>query len=111
MSSTSTSSLLCARIGFQNPKSKTCSVCLATSYCSAKCQKKDWKLYKIMCPLITNINKNILLPIPLIRKIIEKLNMEVEARKGKDSEAKFLEFVILFATHQFGSRLDGKAYR
>jgi hypothetical protein len=38
-------------------KLKRCSVCHVTCYCSAECQKKDWKEHKLVCGTKANIPK------------------------------------------------------
>ena len=49
----------------QNDGTKICSICKTVHYCSAECQKKDWKEHRILC----NDATGILQP----RKIIENL--------------------------------------
>ena len=40
----------CARCGGQgNPKLLVCGACKSTKYCSAGCQKGDWKKHKLVC--------------------------------------------------------------
>ena len=38
-------------------KLKKCSACHVTCYCSAECQKKDWKEHKLVCSTKANIPK------------------------------------------------------
>ena len=43
---------LCGNVGHKNPllpQSYRCGACKTTSYCSAACQKKHWKVHKKVC--------------------------------------------------------------
>jgi hypothetical protein len=42
---------ICDAPGCENKGSKTCVRCLRSWYCSAECQKADWKAHKPMCKL------------------------------------------------------------
>jgi hypothetical protein len=39
----------CSAAGCDKPAPKTCSICLRSWYCSAACQKADWKTHKASC--------------------------------------------------------------
>jgi len=45
----------CARCGGPGkPKLLVCGACKSTSYCSAGCQKEDWKKHKLMCKKLSS---------------------------------------------------------
>jgi len=46
---TAVPSEVCANCAFDCVKPLRCSICKATSYCSAKCQKEDWRFHKRNC--------------------------------------------------------------
>lgn len=39
----------CFRIEGRNEHFLTCSGCMTAKYCSGQCQKKDWKIHKLVC--------------------------------------------------------------
>ena len=46
---------VCMVCGDRQGKLKRCSACGVTCYCSAECQKKDWKEHKLVCGTKANI--------------------------------------------------------
>jgi hypothetical protein len=48
---------VCSVCGKRQGKLKRCSLCHVTCYCSAECQKKDWKEHKLVCGSKLNIPK------------------------------------------------------
>lgn len=60
------SEILCSSCYTQSPVLKRCSKCKKVKYCSAKCQKKHWKLHKHECSYLCNVPEQISIP-PLIR--------------------------------------------
>jgi hypothetical protein len=48
---------VCRVCGQRQGKLKRCSLCHVTCYCSAECQKKDWKEHKVVCRSKLNIPK------------------------------------------------------
>jgi hypothetical protein len=48
---TSPACLIC-----EKPNSKLCGVCKSSAYCSQECQKKDWKIHKLLCKDFANFD-------------------------------------------------------
>lgn len=49
--------LLCWYPDYRQPRTKFCTACLNEGYCSSECQKKDWKIHKIICPYMKDSEK------------------------------------------------------
>lgn len=51
---------VCMVCGDRQGKLKRCSACGVTCYCSAECQKRDWKEHKLVCRTKANIPNGII---------------------------------------------------
>lgn len=99
----------CARPGCSEIANFKCSACNAESYCSAICQKNDWKIHhKKVCAQMKNSDQ--LLPFNKVIEIAtEHINHFV---KGKEAEKiRILQYSLSFTLFQFGDRVEGVAYR
>lgn len=94
----------CVKMGL-----RPCSGCLKEGYCGPECQKKDWKLHKLLCSFMKNGDK--LLPFDEVVSVISKLKKQAELKEGAESKIRLLEYCLSFAEHQYGSRTAGNAYR
>jgi tetratricopeptide (TPR) repeat protein len=90
-------------------KLHACAGCLKEKYCSSDCQKRDWKIHKIMCASMKNNDK--FLPFTEVALIITKIKRQAELKEGTESEIRLLKYCILFAKYQYGSPVVGKSYR
>lgn len=43
---------ICCKLSCGLVLTKTCSACKIDGYCSVECQESDWKIHKILCPLL-----------------------------------------------------------
>lgn len=102
----------CGRPCCINLKSKGCSNCLKEGYCSPECQKKDWKVHKLMCPHLKNSTKQ--LPSKELCATLDKLSglclLELE-KEGGENALRISEFCFTFTEQQFGDRILGQWYR
>lgn len=101
----------CAKLGCSRIGTKACSACLRECYCSAECQKKDWKTHKIVCHLIKKMPDTLLPYNDVCSVVAEALNeTEVSIVKlGSKRYVRLLQHITIFAKHQFGKRIAGKS--
>jgi tetratricopeptide (TPR) repeat protein len=99
----------CGRPSCEKLKSKGCSGCLKEGYCSPECQKKDWKVHKLMCSYMKNDNK--LLPFKEVDTTLQKFRESAELVEGNVNALRISEFCIKYAENQFGDRVPGQWYR
>lgn len=90
-----------------------CSACMKEFYCSAKCQKTDWKIHKIVCPLM-KLMSDVLVPFIDVSSTIDKVLAQTEEQiviLGNKRYVRLLHYAAAFAGHQFGKRIPGtKSY-
>lgn len=100
--------LQCCKPTCENDRIKMCSACLKEGYCSSECQKKDWKIHKILCPYMKNDKK--LIPYAEVHIKLNELLSQVN-KHDNDNEIQLLEYLFYFAEYQYGdSRVVGKSY-
>lgn len=63
------------------------SACSKELYCSTLCNKEDWKIHKIICPLMKNDKDD---------------QRKKKVFKGTNNEIRLLGFFFTFAEHQYG---------
>jgi hypothetical protein len=95
----------CARPGCHIPAKSSCSVCEREQYCSSSCQKLDWKIHNLMCPIVKKLT-NKLQPYREVTRLIDEIQ---KSKKGED--IRILDHLLSYAEYQFGKVVPGKHYR
>jgi hypothetical protein len=98
----------CARPGCCELGLNRCSICLREPYCSADCQRIDWKMHKLICKTIKKLSHQ-LQPYKDVVQRIQEINLETQ--KNIHLNRRVLKCSIAYAEHQFGDRVEGLAYR
>jgi hypothetical protein len=75
-------------------------------YCSADCQKIDWRIHKKMCAQMKNPDQ--LLPFGEVVKIILE---HLKQRKNDTERIRILRYSLSFSMFQFGDLVEGRTYR
>lgn len=99
---------ICARPDCNEIGKRACSACRTEYYCSAECQKGDWKAHKIMCHLIKMMPSNMLLPFLDICSVLDEVLNQTAAQivqLGRKKHVRLLEYLLAFAKHQFGEQV------
>jgi tetratricopeptide (TPR) repeat protein len=86
-----------------------CGKCLKELYCCRKCQEDDWKIHKLICPIMKNGDK--LLPIDEAKLVIKKFLTASLNIKNSHDKIKILKYALLFVKQQFGDKIEGLPYR
>jgi hypothetical protein len=102
-------SIQCGNFNCRKIKLKKCSGCNKEGYCSAECQKDDWKIHKLLCACMKNDDE--LLLFHEVEVVINSLKGHVEKRKRLDDSVRIAKYCLAFAEYQFGHRIIGKPYR
>lgn len=81
---------------------------------NAECQKKDWKIHKIVCHLIKRMPDTLLQyghvwPVIKEELFIPEGDSVILVKLGSKRYFKLLQHTAAFAEHQFGKRIAGKA--
>ena len=100
---------ICGLPGCNQPGTKGCSSCLNERYCNAECQKKDWKIHKIMCKIMKR--KDELLPLKEAHSIRLKLSKQVELMERTENKLRLLECQYSFCEYQLKDRINDKPFR
>jgi hypothetical protein len=84
----------CDKIG-----SRDCSGCLKESYCSEKCQKKDWKAHKSLCTMIQMmpVAKETFKRIDFVVQKVKNLTAAEKAKIGLNKYVRLLEHAAAYA--------------
>lgn len=98
--------LKCARPDCHVPAKESCSGCDRERYCGRICQNSDWKIHKLLCPILTKLSIKLLQP---FREIIPIIYEILLSKKGDD--IRILEHLLIYVDYQFGNRVIGKTYR
>jgi hypothetical protein len=98
----------CARPGCCELGLNRCSICLREPYCSANCQKMIWKLQKLICKTLKKLSHQ-LQPYQDVVRIIQEIR--IEKQKNRHLRIRVLGYLIVYAEHQVGDRVEGIAYR
>jgi hypothetical protein len=89
---------------------KFCAACRYACYCSADCQKQDWKaIHKKSC-----MKSRQFLPIDEVSRIIKKSvdhAIKCKAMDKNEQSIKILEDILVFAEHQYGEPVSGQCFR
>jgi tetratricopeptide (TPR) repeat protein len=101
----------CANFGCDEIGTRGCTACLNEFYCSAECQKTNWKVHKILCRFI-KLMPDALLPLndgfSIISDIIKELKSNIPLHQlGTQKYVRLLYHLAAFAEHQFGKRVPG----
>jgi hypothetical protein len=99
----------CARPSYDQLGTKGCSACPKEFYCSAECQKSDWKMHKITWPFI-KVMSDVLLPFIEVATVIGKVRYQTDdqiAKLGRKNYVRLLHHVAKFAEYQYGKRVAG----
>jgi hypothetical protein len=94
----------CARPACIKMGKSFCSVCEKDKYCGSECQKLDWKVHKLICPILKQFSKKVNPCVEVMSEICEIMS----STKRKDSRV--IEHLLSFAENQFGKKVAGKAY-
>jgi hypothetical protein len=70
----------CARPNCYIIANSSCSSCNKDYYCSVDCQKMDWKVHKLICPILQKLSDK-LQPIGPASKFINEI---LTSNKGND---------------------------
>jgi hypothetical protein len=97
----------CALPGCVKAGINRCSICLREPYCSGECQKGDWKSHKLICKILKKLSLQLQPYQEAVRVINEILG---ERPKKIHLDIRVLGHLIVYAKHQFGDRVPGKAY-
>lgn len=73
---------------------------IATKGCSISSENR--KIHKIMCP---SLEVKEILPDNDSKIILDTLTSQIELKKGKETEIRLLECIILFSEFQFSNRV------
>jgi hypothetical protein len=96
-----------------NKKGKNaCSGCVKEFYCSAECQKADWKAHKIACNLIKLMPVAVLPSFRDVCIVIDSVMKLTDAQIAKLGSKKYVGLIdnsIKFVNHQAGKRVECKA--
>jgi hypothetical protein len=95
----------CALPGCSIPSKSSCSVCEREQYCGSNCQKLDWKIHKLMCPILKKLSTQLQ---PLIEVI--RIKNEILILK-KEKDPRVLGHLLSYLEHQFGEKITGIDYR
>jgi hypothetical protein len=101
----------CARPGCNEVGSQGCSACLKVFYCSAECQKTDWKSHKIMCRLM-KLMPDVLQPFSIVLSTVREIVNQTEAQVAKLGQQKYIRLLhhaARFTNRQFGKRVEGSS--
>jgi hypothetical protein len=101
----------CARPGCNQKGVNACSACLREFYCSADCQKKDWKTHKIFCcsiKLKPETLQSFTDASPVVSQVLNQTEAQV-AKLGSQRYIKLLHHTATFSEKQFGKRIAGRA--
>jgi tetratricopeptide (TPR) repeat protein len=94
----------CSRPGCETAAQILCSVCEWDKYCSADCQKLDWKKHKSICPFMKKLSKK---PQPF-QEVIEAIDDILASRESGD--LRVLDHLLSFAEYQFGKEVTEIGY-
>jgi hypothetical protein len=86
----------CARPDCQAAAKSLCSGCGREQYCGSVCQKLDWKVHKLVCPIFKKLFSQ-LQPYNEVVWIIKEI---LASNEGND--LKVLEHLQSYADYQFG---------
>ena len=103
---------LCHQHGCGNRQTKACSACGDAYYCCINCQKKDWKVHKLLCVDMAKLTKSIL-GVEEVNKLVIKISDRAETLGGEKKIAKairVLEKCLIFVQYQYGPHVPGKSY-
>lgn len=99
----------CGNSSCGNEGKLVCSTCNRENYCCPDCQKKDWKVHKIMCKSM--VDK------PVTFEVVYNMSIKMLDYARSDKGIDFAEIAIRimihtlsFARHHFGDRIIGKSY-
>jgi hypothetical protein len=95
----------CARPDCQILAKCSCSGCDREHYCGSDCQKLDWKIHKLMCPILKKLSYKL----QPFREVDQIVNGIMASKKG--SVIRVLEHLLSYAEYQFGTEVEGKIYR
>jgi hypothetical protein len=70
----------CARPGCCELGLNRCSICLREPYCSADCQKEDWKLRRQICKVLKKLSHQFQ-PYQDVVRIIQEINLDLKPLK------------------------------
>jgi tetratricopeptide (TPR) repeat protein len=101
----------CARPGCSNNGVNRCSICLREPYCGGDCQKSDWKSHKLICKTLKKLSHQLQPYLEVIEVFEEVIEEKIENSLTKQQKIRVLLHLISYASHQFGDRSIGKAYR
>jgi tetratricopeptide (TPR) repeat protein len=96
---------LCARPNCQTAAKSSCSGCGREQYCGSACQKLDWKVHKLICPILKRLpNKQ-----QSYKEAVRIINEIRSSNKGND--VRVLGHLLSYADYQFGQPVTGRDYR
>jgi tetratricopeptide (TPR) repeat protein len=98
----------CARPGCDQLGTKGCSACSKESYCSAECQKTDWKYHKPFCHLIKHMPV-VLMPFRDVYSTVVKVLNQKEpliAKIGMHRYIRLMQHAATFTKNQFGEHIE-----
>jgi hypothetical protein len=101
----------CTRPNCHQVGTKGCSAYLKEVHCSLECQKADWKDHKILCKLIKLVPDTVLKfqdVSAVVKKVLHETNEQM-AKLRINRCIILLEHAAVFAEHQCGKRIEGKA--
>jgi hypothetical protein len=96
----------CNKPGCKQEGTKGCSACNVSKYCSPECQKKDWKIHKLVCPLENSKLLSYEEGIKTINDLIVKSKNYATA-----IEIRIYKSLQRFGEKQFGEPIDKKTFR
>lgn len=91
--------ILCARPCCKKLRLHICTACRNEGYCDIDCQRKDWKIHKILCIFMKNDKK--LLPFTEVDAVVSKLQEHAELKKGTVGEIRILQYCLSFQENQY----------
>lgn len=88
---------------------KRCSGCLIELYCSTECQKKEWKIHRILCICMKDSNR--LLSFEEIQVVVFDVLRLMNKKDGTRSGIRIAEYLLSLIVYPYGERIEGKSYR
>jgi hypothetical protein len=99
-------------VGCSRLNCDACSACLQEFYCCAECQKKDWKVHKIVCHLVKqmpDMRRQSFKDVCSVVNTALEQSEEQMFKLGRKKYIRLLQHTETYVEIQFGKQVAGKA--